>query len=145
MRRGMLLILTLVIVAAAAIAAWLWWPQPAPPQEAQGVPVEVPSGQPVFYVDTIQNVPGEGLVYRFRFVAPQIADAGADEDATHADMEWLCTGFAIPRIPTTGPQPSQIIISLSDRPVAFGEPNPEAKQFFEGYRIEDGKCIWELF
>ena len=35
-----------------------------------------------------------------------------------------------------GPQPSQIVISLADRPVPFGQPDPEATQFFEAFRPE---------
>lgn len=140
--------LALILVAAVAGAVLYWRAGPAAVDAAAfGVPVDVPSGQPVAYVDTVQNVPGEGLVFRFRFVAPQIARAGGtvDEAAAQADMQFLCDSFAIPRIASTGPQPSQIVISLSDRPVEFGVPSPEATQFFEGFRIEAGKCIWELF
>lgn len=60
-------------------------------------------------------------------------------------MEVLCNEFALPRLPATGPAPAQIIISLSDRAVAFGEPAPEATQFFEAYTIIDGRCQWEPF
>jgi hypothetical protein len=44
-----------------------------------------------------------------------------------------------------GPIPSQIIISLEDRPVPFGEADPEAVQYFEAFRVENGACIWEVF
>ena len=91
--------------------------------------VIVPSGQDVRYLDTVQSAPGpEGLTIRFRFVAPAIARDGAtvDVEAAQADMEVLCNEFALPRLPATGPAPAQIIISLSDRAVAFGEPAPEA-------------------
>ena len=54
-------------------------------------------------------------------------------------------GFALPRIDPHGPQPAQVIISLSDRPVPFGEVEPDVTQFFEAYRIENGACIWEMF
>jgi hypothetical protein len=149
MRRGVLLLLVLALVAGVALMAWRQWP-PAPTvvaADTTGVPVAVPSGQALSYLDTIQNVPGEGLVYRFRFLAPGIAREGGtvSEEAAQADMQWLCDNFALPRIPATGPKPSQIVISLSDRPVKFGNPSPEATQFFEGYRIENGKCRWELF
>jgi len=110
--------------------------------------VIVPSGQDVRYLDTVQSAPGpEGLTIRFRFVAPAIARDGAtvDVEAAQADMEVLCNEFALPRLPATGPAPAQIIISLSDRAVAFGEPAPEATQFFEAYTIIDGRCQWEPF
>lgn len=115
---------------------------------AQAETVAVPSGQQITYVDTIQNQPGTtGLTYRFRFLAPGIArDSGSVEFETAAeDMDYLCSTFALERLPIDGPRPSQIIISLSDRPVEFGIPTPEATQFFEAYRVEDGLCIWEGF
>jgi hypothetical protein len=119
-----------------------------PPAAPEGLRVEVPSGQEVVFSDVIQGEPGaEGLTYRFRFIAPAIARQGGTvtTEVAHDDMQALCDQFALPRIAETGPQPSQIIISLSDRPVPFGEQAPEATQFFEGYRIEAGKCVWEMF
>ena len=115
---------------------------------AQAEPLVVPSGQDITYHDTIQNQPGPaGLTYRFRFVAPAIArDTGAVSiDQAAGDMDHLCAQFALPRLPVGGPAPSQIVISLSDRPVEFAVPTPEATQFFQAYLIEDGQCIWEAF
>lgn len=110
--------------------------------------VEVPSGQAVIWVDTVQDSPGPGgVTVRFRFLAPAIAREGGTvtPEAAQADMQALCDGFALPRIANTGPQPSQIVISLSDRPVEFGLPDPYATQFFEAYSIVDGTCVWEIF
>lgn len=111
-------------------------------------PIPVPSGQAVLLQDVVQDAPGpQGLTVRFRFVAPAIARAGgtvAPEDA-FVDMEYLCRTYAMPRLSNTGPVPAQVVISLSDMAVPFGEPVPEATQFFEAYRIEDGTCIWEAF
>lgn len=124
----------------------LWTGTGAIGQEAG--PLDVPSGQEVRYLDTVQSAPGpEGLAIRFRFVAPAIArDSGSvGAEAAQADMEWLCNSFALPRLSATGPAPSQVIISLSDRAVAFGETAPEATQFFEAYAVVDGRCVWEAF
>lgn len=110
--------------------------------------LSVPSGQAVSLLDVVLNAPGpDGLTARFRFVAPAIAREGGsvDFETATADMLHLCQTYALPRIPETGPQPSQIVISLSDREVPFGEAAPEATQFFEAYRIENGSCIWEAF
>lgn len=115
---------------------------------AQADPIVVPSGQDITYHDTIQNQPGtSGLTYRFRFIAPSIErEAGSIGIETAAeDMDYLCSTFALSRLPKGGPVPKQIIISLSDRPVEFGSPTPEATQFFEAYRVEGGVCIWEGF
>jgi hypothetical protein len=81
---------------------------------------------------------------RFRFLAPGIADA-VDFETAAADMLALCTGYALPRVPDPGPQPQQIVISLHDRVLPFGEAAPEAVQYFEAYRIEDGACVWDMF
>lgn len=113
-----------------------------------GTLVPVPSGQEISFLDVVLNAPGpDGLTARFRFVAPAIAKDGGsiDFETASADMVHLCQNFALPRISNTGPQPSQIVISLSDRPVPFGEAAPDATQFFEAYSIRDNACIWEAF
>lgn len=118
-----------------------------------GVPLAVPSGQVVSLIDVIWNVPGpNGLAVRFRFLAPAIArdaggvDAGGvDADVAGRDMDDLCQNYALHRIAEFGPQPSQIIISLSDVAVPFGEAAPDATQYFQAYSIEDGLCVWEVF
>jgi hypothetical protein len=110
--------------------------------------IAVPSGQTVTYVDTVQGAPGpEGLTIRFRFLAPAIARDGGTvaPDAAQDDMLALCRTFALPRIAVTGPQPAQIVISLSDRPVEFGVADEAATQFFDAFSIQDGDCILELF
>ena len=111
-------------------------------------PILVPSGQEVRFLDAILAEPGpEGLTQRFRFIAPAIAraDGTIDAEAAQADMEVLCNKFALPRLAQTGPVPAQIIIVLSDREVAFGEPAPEATQYFEAYSIDGNRCVWEPF
>lgn len=111
-------------------------------------PIDVPSGQLVTLQDVIWNEVGPtGLTMRFRFVAPQIAkDAAAvDAETALADMQALCEGFALSRIADFGPKPGQIIISLSDKPIPFGESAPDVTQFFEAFTIQDGTCVWEMY
>lgn len=118
------------------------------PAAAEPEAIVVPSGQAITYLETVQATPGpEGLTTRFRFVAPGIArDAGGiDAEAAQEDMAWLCENFAVPRLPATGPIPSQVIISLADRAVPFGEAAPDVTQFFEAYSIDGGRCVWEPF
>lgn len=113
--------------------------------DGRGAAVQVPSGQDVSLQDVIWNVPGpDGMTTRFRFLAPGIAGT-VDFDATAADMAALCEDYALPRLSEFGPQPEQVVISLADRAVVFGDSAPEAVQFFESYRIEDGTCVWEMF
>jgi len=113
-----------------------------------GAQIEVPSGQDVRFLDTVMNAPGtDGVTVRFRFVAPAIAKQGGsvEYDTAAADMEHLCTVFALPKIAAMTPVPSQVVISFSAAEVPFGEAAPEVTQFFEAYRVEDGTCIWEAF
>ncbi|MFN3844602.1 MAG: DUF6497 family protein [Paracoccaceae bacterium] len=110
--------------------------------------IAVPSGQLVYLQDVIWNAPGpEGLTLRFRFIAPQIARDGGTVgyEAAVEDMMHLCQTYALPRLADFGPQPSQVIISLSDIPVLFGDAAPEATQFFEAFSYQDGICIWEIY
>lgn len=124
--------------------------QDAPARVVKGdaKPITVPSGQPITLQDIIWNEPGpDGLTLRFRFLAPQIAANGGTIDAQTAlnDMQYLCDSFALPRISTLGPRPAQVVISLSDVAVDFGESAPDATQFFEAYAYRDGACIWEMY
>lgn len=110
--------------------------------------ITVPSGQKVTLLDVITNVPGpEGLTARFRFLAPDVARDGGrvDAETAAADMDDLCQNYALARIAEIGPQPAQIIISMSDMDVPFGETRPEATQLFNAYSIEDGSCVWDMF
>ncbi len=109
---------------------------PAQPVQAEGAKVlsgdpegiPVPSGQVVTLQDVVWNAPGPaGLTLRFRFIAPAIA---ATETGAAIDFDT---------------EPAQIIISLSDRPLRFGEAAPDVVQFFEAYSLTDGRCTVELF
>ena len=110
--------------------------------------IAVPSGQVVKLLDVITNVPGpEGLATRFRFLAPEIAREGGAVDAETAakDMDFLCQSYALAKIAEIGPQPAQIIISMSDMDVPFGETRPDATQFFNSYSIAEGSCVWDVY
>jgi Family of unknown function (DUF6497) len=146
------LILTGLGSAAALSAAGLWLviaqsPGDTPAAVEGQTLVPVPSGQAVYLQETVNDAPGtEGLVYRFRFVAPAIATTGGISFETAvADMAALCTDYALPRLASSGPKPAQIIISMADKPVPFGEPSPETVQYFEAFSVKNGTCIWSAF
>lgn len=121
-------------------------------QAAVGDPVDLslPSGQSVIFHEALQEVQGDvgaGQVYRFRFVAHQIA-AGADAlsfDDVAQDMQVLCEVFALPSLDRLNAAPDRVIISLSQQPIDFGVTAPDLIQYFEAYIIEDGHCIWEIY
>ena len=111
-------------------------------------PITLPSGQTVTLIEVINTVAGtDGLAARFRFLAPAIAPktGSVDAETASADMDWLCQSYALPKISNIGPRPVQIVISLSDMNVRFGETHEEATQFFNSYSIKDGVCVWEMF
>ncbi|MCB2127664.1 MAG: acetolactate synthase [Rhodobacteraceae bacterium] len=110
--------------------------------------LSVPSGQEVRFLEFIGLGQGsDGLAVRFRFVAPAISRDGGtvSAEAAQKDMEWLCNNYALERLPSTGPVPAQIVISMADRELPFGTQEPLATQFFEAFRIQDNACIWEAF
>ena len=111
------------------------------------VPIDVPSGQPVTPIDVITDLAGpSGLTVRFRFLSPEIAPgASIDAETAAVDMAAICETYALPRVLDADPLPAQVIISLADRVVPFGQSDPDATQFFEAYRIENGHCLWEMF
>jgi len=115
---------------------------------ASDAAIKVPSGQKVVFLDMIiENADATGAIARFRFVSPQIARNGGNVRFMEAepDMAFLCDTYALPRLAETGQPVTQIVISLSDRAVAFGEADPDATQFFEGYRPGNGACDWDGF
>jgi Family of unknown function (DUF6497) len=109
--------------------------------------IPVPSGQPVVLQDVVWNVIGaQGFTLRFRFVAPEIRAGGSvDFDTAVNDMKVLCEDFARQRVTGFGSAPEQVIISMAEKPVAFGETLPDVVQFFEAFRIEGDTCIWEIY
>lgn len=113
-----------------------------------GAAIDVPSGQAVTLSDIIQNAPldPEGVV-RFRFIAPAIARANprVSSSQASADMAYLCTTYALPKLTELDLSATQIVISMSDQPVTFGEFTPGATQFFESYTPNGTTCEWNPF
>ncbi|CAM3022048.1 hypothetical protein SAMN04488021_103120 [Paracoccus aminovorans] len=77
-------------------------------------------------------------------VAPPAPDELA-QDPIHADIVWLCENWVLPRIASPAPRPSQIVISLASKEIAFGAYDPEAVQLFEAFRLPPDRdaCEWE--
>lgn len=115
--------------------------------DGQGV-IVTPSGHAVSLQEVIWNVPGSnGMALRFRFVAPDIAAGGGQTSAmAQDDMQWLCDNYALSHLASLpAPQAAEIIISLSDRPLPFGQAAPEAVQYFQSYQPVAGTCRMVLF
>ncbi|KUF12037.1 hypothetical protein AVJ23_05535 [Pseudoponticoccus marisrubri] len=87
----------------------------------------------------------EGTTYRFRYIAPAIAEEGVDFLAVAGDMEALCTTQALPYLARQGHDAERVVITLMQEPVDFGVMSPGVTQFFESYEVREGRCIWEAF
>lgn len=117
------------------------------PLTAQDLPI-VPSGVAHRVYDIILDVKPDGhFTYaRFRFVAPEIGAAGGP---TYSDLEGdfqvLCDDYALGVVVAGADPVDRIVISLSDREVEFGYADPDATQYFEAFKAENGVCIWEYF
>ena len=108
---------------------------------------DVPSGQPITLHEVLlDNVNGEDWL-RFRFIAPRIGRA--DSDISYADsapdMAHLCGNVVIPYMAEYNLTGHLIVVSLADQETEFGATNPDATQFFDAFRVENGACIWEVF
>lgn len=116
----------------------LVWISPLP---AAAQAVTLASGQEVTLMEVLLEGDGPELA-RFRFLAPAIDPAG--QAMTYAqvasDMDELCQSVALPALADMGVTVDEVVISFSDRPIAFGEVSAEATQFFEPFTISDSGC-----
>lgn len=113
------------------------------PAHADGLP----SGQVVDLHEVLIDHIDDATLLRFRFVAPAISRDGGSVDAEQAtqDMAFLCEQVALPYMQEHSLAGDQIIISLSDQETEFGQPAPDATQFFEAFTPQKANCIWEMF
>jgi hypothetical protein len=111
----------------------------APPVWAQQI--TTPSGEVVTLFDVV--IEADTALARFRFLAPGIAARPFAE--VQDDFPWLCTNLALPALAANDVTAAQVIISMSDRELPLGATDPDAVQYFEGFRIADAACIWEAY
>ncbi len=106
--------------------------------------VVVPSGQAVetHSFEVVAQTEGKHLLF-VGLVAP---DLKADSyDSAAKDMDVLCTEVALPEAFTQARQGlaiTEVSIRLADRPLAYGETDPQAVQFMSFYDISTGECTW---
>ncbi|WP_394349825.1 DUF6497 family protein [Roseivivax sediminis] len=102
----------------------------------------LPSGQAVELHEVLSE---PGGLYRYRFVAPGLADIAGDLPELTDDIDTLCRDLALPALEEADPEVRRIVISLSAEPVEFGVARPGILQVFEAYSVEGDACIWEPF
>lgn len=105
----------------------------------------VPSGLSIQLQEYFVEPQPDGTAWaRFRFVAPALSE-GVPFARVEQDFPVLCADVALPTLATQGQKVDQVVVSLADRPVAFGSADASVIQFFEAFRVENGRCIWEGF
>lgn len=133
----------LILIAGLAAAAPARGRASAGASDDTDTPVAVPSGQPVVLHETLADDGSGALWLRLRFVAPRLA--ATTQAASAADIDHLCAAVALPYLAETGMAAERVVISLSEQAVPFGEAAPGITQYFEAYRVENDRCIWEGF
>ncbi|MEX0311743.1 MAG: DUF6497 family protein [Tateyamaria sp.] len=112
---------------------------------APAIAQDMPSGQSVDLSEVLIDRVGNESWLRFRFIAPDITRDG--DGLTHADAEAdfqvLCDDVALPYMSDFELQAEVVVISLMDRAVPFGTADPDATQFFEAFRVQEGTCVWD--
>ncbi len=131
-------------IPAALLALTLGQGAAAEQDKAKEERLVLPSGLEARLQEMVWNQPGQGLTYRFRFVAPGFTGK-EDFETIMTDLEYLCSDYAVPRLSNIGPAPTQLVISLADQESDFGVIDPSVTQVFEAYRLDAGTCIWEMF
>jgi len=104
--------------------------------------IEVPSGQPLSFLEFISEQNGERV--RFRFLAPEIGMTFTYMDVA-ADFQAVCDRLVMPALIENEIEPQQIVLSMSAVDIPFGEDNADVLQFFEIFRPLNDTCIWEEF
>jgi hypothetical protein len=105
--------------------------------------VAAPSGVPMSFVEVLLE-PDTGFA-RFRFLAPGLGTPGRELAAISGDFVWLCERLALPALKQAAWEAGQVVISISDRDVPFGQTDPDAVQYFDGFSISGDTCLWEPF
>ncbi len=108
---------------------------------------DVPSGQDVVLHEVLVDAQDTVTWLRFRFLTPQITrgEGQVTFEVAGKDMMHLCETVALPYIDEYALSGDKVVISFMDRITEFGQPDPEATQFFESFRPENGVCMWDEF
>ncbi|MEM6886835.1 MAG: DUF6497 family protein [Pseudomonadota bacterium] len=106
---------------------------------------DVPSEEKVELYEVLVDQVGSETWLRFRFLVPSIARIGgtATFEEIEQDFEYLCREVALPYMAAYALEADVVVVSLLDRPVAFGSADAQATQFIDTFRVTTGACEWE--
>lgn len=108
-------------------------------------PIVVPSGQMIEFKQVIWTKDANSPEVVFRFVAPEITrdGTGVSFEVASNDTMFLCQNFALPRVREKEESKDvNLVISLSEQALEFGESNPDVTQFFESFVVHEAQCDW---
>ena len=112
---------------------------------AQEVIPGAPSGLAMELHEFLLEPQADGALWaRFRLVAPELG-RGVEFSRVEGDFPWFCETQALPRLRDAGAEAALAVISISSRLIPFGETAPDVVQFFEAFRLDGDRCIWEVF
>ncbi len=105
----------------------------------------LPSGMEAELLEGFVEVQPDGERWaRFRYIMPALS-GGAGYDSVQQDFAVLCDAAALPMLDAAAEEVSLVVVSLMDKPLEFGQSDPETIQFFEVFTIRDDRCIWEEY
>ena len=107
----------------------------------------VPSGQRLLLIEVLEDVVDGEDWLRTRFVAPQITRSldTISYETTEADFAYLCDNMVRTYLTVYDLNSDVIVISMMDKPVAFGVLNLDLTQLFEAFRLSDEGCVLDDF
>lgn len=111
---------------------------------------DLPEGWAEFHDAIVEVHAGrtEGAEERWlvmRYLAPGIAREGGSlgYDDVALEMDALCNGQALATAKAHESPVDQIVITLMDRVVERGQPDPQATQFIASYSVTETGCEWQ--
>ncbi len=106
--------------------------------------ITVPSGQPLtlYSFEVIPQSDSHNLLF-VGLLATQLDSQGYEVAAD--DLDAVCRDVALPEARVQGDKGvliREISIRIADKPLGYGDVDPEVAQFMGFYEIISGECVW---
>ena len=107
--------------------------------DAQEPEVTVPSGQPLELYESFVPEEGAGILY-VSYLAPNLGESSVTYDVADADMEAICSDFALAEAAKADEPISEVFIRLMAEPIDYGATAPGVTQYAASYDVTSGAC-----
>lgn len=101
----------------------------------------VPSDNQTYLHEAMVDAQTEPSSLRLRFVQPSLS-AGFDYSDVSDDLFALCQAQFRGEVAQNVAEMGQVIVSIANKEVPFGETNPDVVQVFEVFHLGDAGCEW---